>query len=108
VTDSITENLTSRDETPEEWWTRRRYSKSTYYKLKRLGLAPAELRVPGTSIVRITRQADREWERLMAERAREQSAELERQRRVEACRRAGRAAAQSIYHVSKRAKRRVR
>lgn len=37
----------------------------TYHKMKRLGLGPVELRVPGLSIVRITRQSRLEWHKRM-------------------------------------------
>ena len=77
-------------------------SASSYYKLKRAGLAPDELHVPGTEIVRITATAYREWRERMATLARTKEAEIERARRAEQRRAAGKSAAVSSRHVSRR------
>jgi hypothetical protein len=92
--------------TIDEWRKRRGYSGSTFYKLRNLGLAPELLELPGVRAVRITAKADAAWEVRMTVLAKEQSAELEeeRKRRVEQARIAGRAGAASPTHVSKRAK----
>ena len=42
-------------------------SASSYFKLKRLGLGPDEMRFPGTEIVRITPEAHRAWRERMTE-----------------------------------------
>jgi hypothetical protein len=34
---------------------------ATYYKMRRLGHGPDEMRIPGTALVRITQQARRDW-----------------------------------------------
>jgi primosomal protein N'' len=94
------------DETEKAWRTRRNYSKSNYFKMKKAGLTPELLIVPGFNTPRITPRADREWEKRMAALAQEKDARLERQRRVEHARLAGRAAARSEKHVSKRRTRR--
>jgi hypothetical protein len=70
-------------------------SKSTFFKLKRLGLGPEEQSPPGLSnTVRITARARREWQ----ERMRQLRDDKEAQERSERSRRA----AASSDHVSKR------
>ena len=64
-------------------------SASSYFKLKRLGLGPDEMRFPGTEIVRITPEAHRAWRERMTELSQTKQAELERQRRVAQRRDAG-------------------
>jgi hypothetical protein len=44
---------------------RKGISHSTYYKMRAKGHAPRELRIPGSSIVRITPEAEADWEREM-------------------------------------------
>jgi hypothetical protein len=78
---------------------------ASYFKARRLGNGPQELRIPGTNIVRITPEARREWHRRMAEQAQSEQAQLEERRRQEAARRAAKAAAASPLHVSKTGKR---
>jgi len=78
---------------------------ATYYKLKRQGFGPAELRLPGTNIIRVTPEARRAWHALMAEQAQSEQAQLEERRRQEGARRAALAAALSPRHVSKVGKR---
>jgi hypothetical protein len=90
------------DFTPQEWRAHRKLSKSSHHKLKHLGLAPDEIRVPGTTIIRITKEADLRWQERMAALASEKAALVEQERRVELCRRAGRRAALSAMHVSNR------
>jgi hypothetical protein len=77
---------------------------ATYYKMRRRGYGPDETRVPGTALVRITRQARREWHARMAELQRSREAELEAARRQAQTAAAGRRAAQSPLHVSNRRK----
>jgi hypothetical protein len=68
-------------------------SASSYFKLKRLGLGPDEMRIPGTEIVRITATAHRGWRERMIALGQTKQAELERQRRVSQRRAAGLSAA---------------
>lgn len=93
---------TKSDLSPAQWRAKRNISKATHYKLKRLGLAPAEWCPPGTNIHRITPAADAEWEAKMAELSQQQTAQLEQQRRVELAKAAGQAAAASPRHISRR------
>jgi primosomal protein N'' len=91
-----------RSMTEAEWRAKHKLSKSSHYKLKRLGRAPKALHIPGTTISRITPKADHEWEAQMEELVQQEAARLEQQRRAEQARAAGKAAAQSPRHVSKR------
>jgi hypothetical protein len=94
--------------THTEWRAHRGISKATHHKLKREGVAPDELVYPGTSIQRITPQADLEWERRMRALAKKKSAELEeaRARRVEKSKLAAQAAIQSPRHQANKSVRR--
>ena len=56
-------------------------SRSTYFKMRRLGFGPDETRVPGTKIVRITPETHRKWRARMQALAHEEAAKLEAQRR---------------------------
>ena len=76
-------------------------------KLKKLGLGPDVLRVLGTRIERITPEARQAWRERMAELAKSETAQLEAERRRAQAAEAGKLAAQSPNHVSRRtAKRR--
>lgn len=77
-------------------------SRSLYFKLRRLGYGPAELRAPGTGLVRVSASARRAWQEQLEELGKTKAGELERRRRVEQRRAAGRLAAQSVAHVSRR------
>jgi hypothetical protein len=90
------------DMTPAGWRAQRNVSKSTYHKLKALGLAPDEISVPGMRLPRITEAADAAWEQRMRELAKSEAAQLEAERRRELASIAGKAAAASPLHVSKR------
>jgi hypothetical protein len=90
------------DKTVLEWCKARHLSRSTYHKLKNLGLGPKELEIPGTRIKRITPVADAEWEARMAELAKSETARLEAERRRELATIAGQIAAESPRHVSRR------
>jgi hypothetical protein len=92
--------------TIREFCALERMSLVTYHKFKRNGLGPQELRAPGMSFVRITPSARRDWHARMAEMRKSEAVELECQRRVEACRRAGKLAAASPNHHSKTHERR--
>jgi hypothetical protein len=77
-------------------------SRSSMFKIRRLGLGPRTYCVPGTRIIRITPAARAEWHERMHNLGDQEAASLERQRRSELASRAGRAAAASPRHVSKR------
>jgi hypothetical protein len=89
-----------------EWGAFHKLSKATVYKMKRAGLLPELLIVPGFNVPRVTARADREWEERMKRLAQEKTAKLEQARRVEHARRAGQAAARSENHISKKRQRR--
>jgi hypothetical protein len=72
--------------------------------MRRRGYSPDETRVPGTRLVRISQQARREWHARMRELCNSQEAELEAGRRQAQTAAAGKRAAQSPLHVSKRRK----
>jgi hypothetical protein len=93
---------TERSLTRAEWRRHRNISKASHYKMRKLGLAPDEVEVPGTKIARITAAADAAWERRMAELARSEDAKLESERRRAQAAEAGRIAAASPLHISKR------
>ena len=78
-----------------------KFSKSFYYDLRKRGLAPDETRFPDSSTVRITPAARAAWHERLKVLAQTKAAELERQRRVELSRAAGKAAARSPRHVSR-------
>ena len=88
--------------TVPEFCLRNNISRPTYHRLRQQGRAPAEMRI-GLNLVRITAQAEREWQLKMQQPA----PDLERQALARAVK-AGDTAAQSSAHVSKRAARRGR
>jgi hypothetical protein len=77
-------------------------SPASYFKMRRLGYGPDETRVPGTAIVRISPQAERDWDQRMEELRNNQVATLEEERRRAQAQQAGRIAARSPLHVSNR------
>jgi hypothetical protein len=79
-----------------------RISKWVYYKLKARNLNPDEFEIPGTRIKRITPEARAAWRDRIAKLATTEAAQLEAERRRELATIAGRAAAASPLHVSKR------
>ena len=91
-----------RSQTPTEFCFAEHLSKSTYHELKKRGLGPVELVVPGTKIIRITPEARDAWHAMMAELAGTESARLEAERRRELAVMAGKAAAASPRHASRR------
>jgi hypothetical protein len=90
--------------TIREWCASKRICLATYHKLKRLGLTPDELHVPGTNIRRITPQADRDWIARMAELTKTKEYKREAERRSDLAKKAGDIAARSPKHVSARRK----
>jgi hypothetical protein len=81
---------------------------STYYKMRRLGVGPREERVPGTTIIRITAEARCAWHVRLAEMRQSRDADLEERRRSAHATQAGKIAAASPLHVSKRSRREAR
>src|SRR5262245_39608672 len=75
---------------------------ATYYKMRRLGYGPDEMRVPGTALVRITQRARRDWHARIEQLGKSEGAELEAARRHGQTAAAGKRAAESPLHVSKR------
>jgi hypothetical protein len=79
-------------------------SLSTYAKLKRQGHAPDETNIPGMTLVRISPKARRKWHVDNEKWSKSKEGKLEVQRRVANATNAGRKAAKSPKHVSKRKK----
>jgi hypothetical protein len=80
------------------------FSPTTYFKLHRLGFGPEELCPPQSKIRRITREAHVEWRQRMRELAQSEAGALEHERRRRQASEAGRRAAASPKHVSRREK----
>ncbi len=91
-----------RNRTLAEFLDIERISKTTYVDLRRRGYGPRELRVPNSKVIRITQQAHVEWRQRMAELANTEAAQLEAARRRQQAVEAGKRAAQSPTHVSRR------
>jgi hypothetical protein len=75
-------------------------SPTKYHGMKSKGLGPEELNVGG--MIRITPEARAKWRERMTELAKSEAAQLESERRRELAIHAGKAAAESPLHVSKR------
>jgi hypothetical protein len=88
--------------TRAEFCALERMSLSTFHKLKRAGLGPDEVHFPGMAFVRITAEARREWHERIEAWRKSKAAELEEQRRSALASRAGKKAAASPLHISKR------
>jgi hypothetical protein len=71
------------------------------------GLTPEVSEIPGTRIRRITAAAEAAWDARMAELAQSEAVQLEAERRRAQAAEAGRIAAQSPLHVSRRQPRAV-
>jgi hypothetical protein len=69
-------------------------SRFTYYKMRRAGYGPDELRIPGTEIVRITPDAHERWRASRQEHEQTKAAKLENERRVAQRKAAGKRAAE--------------
>jgi len=78
-------------------------SKAKFYELKKRGLAPDETNIDG--LLRITPKAREEWHERMAKLAKGEAARIEAERRRELAVIAGKAAAASPLHVSRRGSR---
>jgi len=86
--------------TQQEFCWVERISRAKYFDLKKLGLNPDEIDIDG--LIRITPKAREAWHARMAELARGEAARLEAERRRALAVAAGRAAAQSPNHASRR------
>jgi hypothetical protein len=104
VESTLTSDKQEPARTIPEWCEGKRICVATYYKLKKLGLTPDELHVPGTNIRRITPEADRAWIARMAELTKTKEYKREAKRRTDLAKKAGTLAAESLKHVSKRRK----
>jgi hypothetical protein len=94
---------------PTEFCKLEHISKASWFKMRKLGLAPDVYFVPGTRIGRITARTRREWHQRMAEVSAQEAAQLEAERRQALASRAGKAAVQSERHiVNQRRARRAR
>jgi hypothetical protein len=89
--------------TIDEFCAVENFSKSFYYELKKRDLGPEELRPPGMKLIRITAEAHAEWRARMLEEAKSEAAQLENERRRELTVKAGKRAAESPRHISKKA-----
>jgi len=81
-----------------------RISKSKYYALRKKKLSPDEINIDG--VLRITPQSHRRWREKMIALGKSKAVQLEVKRRRELAEIAGRAAAKSPLHISKRRRRR--
>lgn len=79
-----------------EFLERNKLSKTTFFKLRKVGLGPRMM------LGRITPQSERDWRELMEREALSKKSQLEAARRVELATQAARAAAASPHHISKR------
>ena len=93
---------TGRSQTIREFCDGERISVSSFYEMQRRGLGPELLEVPGTKIGRITPEAHAAWRARMAALAQSEAAQLESERRRAQAVMAGRAAAKSPLHASRR------
>lgn len=84
------------------WCRAKGFSVSTGYEIKKSGMGPELLEVPGVRGARVTPEADAAWEQRMAELAKSEAAALEAARRREIAVIAGKIAAQSPKHISRR------
>ena len=80
-------------------------SKASFYKLKKLGLAPHTYRVPNTKIVRVI-ESHASWRERIAALSASKAGELETARRRELAKIAGERGAASPAHHSRRKRRR--
>jgi hypothetical protein len=86
------------DLTIQEFCDLKNLSRSSYFKIRRAGNGPAEIRPPGTDIIRITPAAVRDWDIRMVELGKSKQAQLERQRRSALRRAAGKASSRKRRH----------
>jgi hypothetical protein len=75
-------------------------SQYSYFKMRKLGYGPRELRVPGTDILRITHEARAEWHERLQSKEVQEIVRQEHERRVKWSRRAGKLSLESPDHIS--------
>ncbi|MER8862721.1 hypothetical protein NKI19_03235 [Mesorhizobium sp. M0751] len=80
--------------TIHEFCDRNGISPNTYHKMKSAGRGPIEMRIPATTIVRITSEAERAWQQRWENPSPEDAAEIERARE--------RMVAKATYSVNER------
>jgi hypothetical protein len=78
-----------------------KFSLAFFYELERRGLGPKMLEIPGTKVRRVV-ESHESWRARMTQLAKSEDAKLESERRRAQAAEAGRIAAQSPLHVSKR------
>lgn len=79
-------------------------SATTYHKMRARGLGPKEMRLPGSSIVRISPEARRDWHARLEQLAATDDVEQDRQQRIAKTSQAGRAGVASPAHHCRRAR----
>src|SRR5262249_44066236 len=94
--------MTTNDMTIQQWCTKRNYSLTTFYNLKKKGLAPELIDPLGCGGQRITQESDRRWEKKMLRLSKQEKARKEAERRSKQAQTAGRIAAKSPLHHSNR------
>lgn len=104
----MSETTTEHDLTEAEWRAKHRVTPAVRFKLRRLGLMPEMLDVPGCRLRTVTPEADRAWVERMREYSASEQMKLERQRRVEQARAAAKLAVESPKHISNRRRSRKR
>jgi hypothetical protein len=97
------ENTVTDSETIAQWCAIERMSKTAFYDLRRTSpeLAPKIIEIPGTRIVRVI-ESHESWRSRVAEAMQTKTARLATARRRELAIVAGKAAAASPLHVSRR------
>lgn len=79
-------------------------SRTTYFKLQRLGKGPQELRVEGTNFTRITPESRRKWRADREGESKSEESRKEAERRKAHAKILGKRAAKSELHISNRRK----
>jgi hypothetical protein len=102
VTAPVTSFDDPRSRTRVEFCNIEHFSLSSFFALRKRGLAPDEISPPGTNIHRITAQAHAAWRSRMTELAKTEAAELAANRRRRQAQAAGEEAAKSPTHISKK------
>jgi hypothetical protein len=90
------------DKTLAEFLAQKRISKAFYYDLKKRGFGPDETTYPGSRVIRISAAAEQAWNEKIAALAASKAAKIESERRHAQAVEAGKAAAASAKHISKR------
>jgi hypothetical protein len=98
----MTETESPSAKTISEFCRAKRISKWSYYEMKKRGIGPDEFIIPGTAVIRITPQSEAAWDQRIAELSKSKAAKLEAQRRSAQTAQAGKIAAMSPKHPSRR------